>query len=394
MKRDVCPICGASGPVQIEHRTGIPVFLNRLEATHADALAAVTGTLDLVGCRHCGIVWNRAFDPNLVPYDANYENDQTHSRAFREHVERMAAKVLSAAGDGEPIDVVEVGCGQGVFLAALAELAGPRLRSAVGFDPAYRAGAAPADPRIRLYAEYFDERALSRLDVPASLVVTRHTLGQVGDPVGVLSAIRRGMAHAGARIFIETPDVAWVIERREIQDLFYEHCSLFNPHTISVALQKAGFAPATVEHVFGGQYMWASASVAERPQPVETNMGSAVPFPSLSEDCIAFVTRWRERLVAAHGPVAVWGAGAKGVMFCTLVDPDARRIASVVDINPGKHAKFIPIAGHPVRSPETLRALGAKTVIVMNPNYASEVRTTLQQLKVDADVLVLGEESV
>ncbi|MEJ1968826.1 MAG: class I SAM-dependent methyltransferase [Rhizomicrobium sp.] len=301
MKREACPICGASEPFAIEHRVGIPVFLNRLEATRADALAAATGTLDLVGCVRCGFVWNRAFDAALVPYDANYENDQTHSRAFRQHAERMAAKIVAAAGDAACIDVVEVGCGQGVFLAALANLAGPRLRSAVGFDPAYRGGNVTADPRIRLFPEYFDERALSCLSVPATLVVTRHTLGQVGDPVAMLSAIRRGMAGAGAQLFIETPDVTWVVERREIQDLFYEHCSLFDPHTISIALQKAGFMPPrwstySAASICGWRPrlpmasartwpIWAAPSISRRYR--KTGKGSST----------AGVGAWRERAV-------------------------------------------------------------------------------------------------
>ncbi len=152
--------------------------------------------------------------------------------------------------------------------------------------------------------------------------------------------------------------------------------------------------PPKVEHVFGGQYMWVAAAVADGIRPDMADLGGPFHFPAVSEDRQRFVDSWRRRLAGARGPAAIWGAGAKGVMFCTLVDPDASRISGVVDINPAKHDKFIPTTGHHVGSPETLRSLGAKTVIVMNPNYAAEVGATLREMGLDADLLVLGEENV
>ena len=91
-----------------------------------------------------------------------------------------------------------------------------------------------------------------------------------------------------------------------------------------------------------------------------------------------FVQSWRERIDAAadDGPVYLWGAGAKGVTFAQLVDPDGIRLAGVVDVNPKKQNRYMALTGLAVLAPDKLPDR-AGTVIVMNPNYLKEIAAWL-----------------
>ena len=80
---------------------------------------------------------------------------------------------------------------------------------------------------------------------------------------------------------------------------------------------------------------------------------------------------------APRTQAACKGAGAKGVTFCNLADPEARRIACVVDINPAKQGKFVAGTGHPIVSPEQAVARGVTAALVLNPNYLTEVTEQL-----------------
>ena len=53
-----------------------------------------------------------------------------------------------------------------------------------------------------------------------------------------------------------------------------------------------------------------------------------------------------------------WGAGSRGVQFLNLADPQ-RRLAAVVDVNPRKWGRYLPVTAHRVDAPETLSALRA-----------------------------------
>ncbi len=88
----------------------------------------------------------------------------------------------------------------------------------------------------------------------------------------------------------------------------------------------------------------------------------------------------RLRELSASGPVAIWGAGAKGVTFLNLLDPECTLVDAAVDINPRKQNRFIAGTGHPIVEPRELRKREVKNVVVMNPNYVAEVTRLMSEL--------------
>jgi FlaA1/EpsC-like NDP-sugar epimerase len=101
-------------------------------------------------------------------------------------------------------------------------------------------------------------------------------------------------------------------------------------------------------------------------------------------------TAWRNRigaLVERGARPVLWGAGSRGVQFLTFADAD-RRLAAVVDVNPRKWGRHLPVTAHRVQAPEVLSTLRPQAVIITNPSYRPEIATHLQRLGVDAELLV------
>jgi len=375
--REHCPICTASGAPAIMSRKATPVMLNRLYKTAEDARTAPTGPLEIARCGQCGFAWNKAFDPSLLQYDDAYDNDQMHSPAFLAHVNARALEVVAAAGD-DPIDYLEIGCGQGQFLRLVAERAKGRLRSATGFDPAWRGEDGEGPEGARVHKVYFNSASASKLERAPDVVASRHTIEHIPDPLAFLREVRATLGPSSrATIFIETPCVDWILRNGAVQDFFYEHCSIFTASSLALALAQAGFGDIRVDHVFGGQYLWARASAMAGDG--ETPRVNAVPMTA-DADFGAALARWRSAIRAARhdGPVALWGAGAKGVTFSLLM-ADAggateQAIDHVIDINPGKQFMHLPGTGLQVLSPEAAAARRPATIFVMNPNYLDEVK--------------------
>ena len=91
-----------------------------------------------------------------------------------------------------------------------------------------------------------------------SVVVTRHVIEHVPDPVEFLSVIRNALPDAWhGSLFIETPCARWIINNRAMHDFFYEHVNYSTAKTLSLACHRAGFRATEVNHVFCGQYLWA-----------------------------------------------------------------------------------------------------------------------------------------
>lgn len=321
-----------------------PVFQNRMYATAAEAVACPRGDIELVEDTTTGLVYNAAFRPELLTYDRDYQNEQGHSPAFREHLEAVADVVERRLGrEG----LVEVGCGKGLFVRLLAD----RGVDVTGFDPAYEGD----DPRIIARPFVPEERMHARG------LVLRHVLEHIDDPVAFLRQLREANGGKGL-LYVEVPCLDWIITRRAWFDVFYEHVNYFR---LSDFRRMFG-AVVQADRLFGGQYLGVVVDLATLRAPA-LDPHDRVVFP----DDFA-----RAAHAAPEGErVAVWGGASKGVIFSLLRQRAGRPVDVVIDINPAKQGRYLPATGLRVQSPaQALASLPAGSVIhVMNSMYLAEI---------------------
>lgn len=366
-----CPVCAANLFSEFLTREQVPVHQNLLMRDQAAALAIPRGDLSLVACHECGFIFNSAFDPRKIMYGEDYENTQACSPSFNEHLDGLVRRMVMEQNVRD-CHVVEVGCGNGLFLRKLVAYDGAGNRGS-GFDPSYRGPESEMDGRLRFSARYYDSECA---DVPADVIVCRHVIEHVPRPLQMLEDIKKALARSPrARIFFETPCVEWILENLVVWDFFYEHCSYFSAASLSTAFEAAGFEVQSVEHVFEGQYLWLEATVPKTRQSIHKRPGTVVAQAQKFAQLEAKLKEeWRRKIraYAAEEKVALWGAGAKGVTFANLIDGSRQLIDCVVDLNPLKQGHYVPGTGHPIVSYQTLTARGVSTAILMNPNYREE----------------------
>lgn len=375
---DRCRVCESEDSQILARREEVPVFQNGLPRTVQDAEAAATGSLKMMRCRHCGFVWNAAFDPELVIYDSTYDNAQHHSDAFRRHLADRVEDIVQAIGDGT-VEILEIGCGQGDFLRdLLLRLGDDRVSRASGFDPAF---AGTNDGVAELYPERFDQGTAARHGIAPDIVIIRHMIEHVSGPLPFFAELASALPRdKPVRLFVETPDVDWIIAHQSVFDLYYEHCSKFSSAALAIALRKNGFVLDRLTSTFGGHYLWARAY-----------LDAVEPADAFLDGERAFVDKWRSITARANRPVFLWGAGAKGTTFALFVDPERRILDGVVDINPAKQGLFVPRTAHPIVAPETFKQANPRTVVIMNGNYAEEIKRMIAAMDLHPDVIVVDD---
>ncbi len=312
-----------SGVTQLYVQSDFPIFQNRMYDSAEEARACPRGDIRLVQDGASGLVYNAAFRPELMNYDAAYQNEQAHSPLFQSHLERVATIVERSIGqDG----LVEVGCGKAHFL----ELLQSRGCSIAGFDPTYE-GENPSIQR-----RYFEDG----VTVSARGLVLRHVLEHVQDPVNFLGALRD--ANGGGLIYIEVPCFEWILQVKAWFDIFYEHVNYFRLEDFSRMFGRV------VEggHLFGGQYLYVVADLAT----LRTPTASAADRVAVPEDFFSMASVAPSEGTA--GQNAVWGAASKGVIYSLLRERCGYPVNVLIDINPAKCGKFVPATGLRVMSPQ------------------------------------------
>ncbi len=326
---------------------GLPIFQNRMYDTMKEAKACPKGDVLLIENLETGLVYNAAFQPELIMYDAHYQNEQAVSPLFQQHLESVA-QIIKRTMKKE-YELVEIGCGKGFFLEMLLE----HGFDVMGFDPAYEG----TNPRIERH--YFEPG----LGIKANGLILRHVLEHINNPVGFLMRLKEANAGSGL-IYIEVPCFDWICRHRAWFDIFYEHVNYFRLsdfHRMFDNVIECG-------RIFGEQYLYVVADL------------SSLKIPKIDQqDRASFPCDFLQSL-EQHSGTAIWGGASKGVIFALLKSRIRMPIEIVIDINPAKQGKYLPVTGLRVQSPQKGLSMlpRGSTLFVMNSNYLEEIKKMSQ----------------
>ena len=331
----------------------LPVFQNRMFATSEEAINCAKGDVVLVRDLQTGLIFNHAFQPELMKYDAAYQNEQAVSSMFQAHL-RNVTEMVQKHFHGDTL--IEVGAGKGYFLEHLQALG----FEITGLDPAYE-GTNPS-----IIKKYFTPE----LGLHADGIILRHVLEHIQDPVSFLADLREANG-GGGKIYIEVPCFDWICEHRSWFDIFYEHVNYFRLSDfdrIFGHVHESG-------HTFAGQYLYVVADLATVQRP---KIDASDHF-EFSKDVLNTVDQYAGQLKAQRATQngsAIWGGASKGVIFALFMRRAGAEVGFVIDINPAKQGKYLASTGLRVSAPEDVfrKLEPGSDIFVMNSNYLREIK--------------------
>ena len=394
---DVLAPCSACGRARLESFAAsedVPVNNARVFADPAQAQAVSRGEIELALCGGCGFIQNVRFDRALVTYDHGYEEQQSYSPTFNAFADTLAADLVRRWKLRRK-RVVEIGCGKGDFLAKVCELGD---NYGVGMDPTIAPGRLneARSGRVTLRPEFYGSRT-GMLDTDA--LICRHTLEHVPDVQWFVRLLRRSLESSpGARVYFEVPDAQRVLRDAAFWDVYYEHCSYFTEQSLARLFRVEDFVVDDVRLGFDNQYVLLEAHVPYAGERLVSGGTRAE-----DDDIVPFVRGYAERVRAkAHGwssrvraarakgeRVAIWGSGSKCVSFLSETGLEAE-IDAVVDVNPHRQGRYLPISATLVRPPACLTSVRPDLVIVMNGAYVEEITAMLAEMHLVPHVEAVG----
>jgi SAM-dependent methyltransferase len=267
---------------------------------------------------------------------------------------------------------LDVGCGNGPTLRALARLA-------PGWD-LYGHDISDCEADALASIPGFRELFVGDVDIiegTFDLIAFCHSVEHIPSPVQSLAALRSKLA-PGGRLVVEVPNV-----RQNIYDLVVaDHRSHFDALTLADAAKRAGFTHFAVydDWVFKELTLVAAneAIGATPASPASTRLG----YREIGQR-VAWLaaTLERARQTAARGKTfglfgtaiaATWAFGPLAQHVAFFVDEDAARIGQEFE-------------GRPILAPDQIPE-GATVFVPLIPNVAAAVGERLRNLGVDVQV--------
>jgi Methyltransferase domain/C-methyltransferase C-terminal domain len=388
--RVTCFACGAGPLIPFADLGAVPVETGRHFASQREATASPVGRVVLGYCPRCAYVRNVVFDEQLTDPTAPTDMNLYHSPTFREFCSRLIAD-LSARLPLRGKRILEVGCAQGEFLRELCVVAGC---TGIGYDASYTGPVGPD----RSGADLRDEPAPIDGELPEyDVVISRFVLEHVANPYGFLVRLREQAAGRPVLAHVQVPDAGYDLATAG-WEVIYPHVSYFDSHSLVRIAQRAGWWVERTGPLFSGMIRYAELSAAATEMSTgDAHLPAAEDRDRQIEAVLGFAERnraerrrWTEtisRLVEAGARPVLWGAGSRGVQLLNFADP-GRRLAAVVDVNPGKWGRYLPVTGHRVDDPGRLADLDPRVVIITNPVYRDEIVKSMVEMGVAADILV------
>jgi SAM-dependent methyltransferase len=218
--RNSCSICGgAISPV---------IKLPKLPLTDSYCRHPVDNPLPgidqrLLYCESCGHGQLETLIAPAVLYGSNYCFRTSSSATARKGTEFFLSVIKEAAPDRKFRCVLDLGCNDLFLLNLLKDKAEHR----VGIDPVWEGREDEReDKSIQVFGKNFEDVNLTNLPAKPDLIVCRHTLEHIVDPLRVVQALMNIAADDALFVF-EVPGFDGLIERFRFDQVFHQHAQYF-----------------------------------------------------------------------------------------------------------------------------------------------------------------------
>jgi C-methyltransferase C-terminal domain/Methyltransferase domain len=376
-----CPACG--------HHVAVAFFtseqpLATIAWPHSSEAARAMPMLPLefVRCVDCGHVFNRAFDYAAVPYTDKPNLMFNKGALWSGFLSDMQTTLLSRLPE-RPV-VVEIGHGDGSFIAALAA-ARPGGRY-LGFDPN---GAAIGDGAVELRAELFEPgRHLDELQ--PDLIISRHVMEHLANPLGFLQRLCFAVAHSGSDclLYLEVPCIDRVLETGRTVDLYYEHNSQFTTKSFSRMLTRCAAVVETIGHGYDGEVIFGLARMSA-PQDQVKIAEEAARYNAGTRIADQVIRSQLSALHSSGRSVAIWGGTGKSAAFMNRYRVDVTRFPIVIDSDAAKVGTFVPGMGQEIRGRDWLKKYPMDVVIIPPQWRAADIIVEMERAGIVVEAIVI-----
>jgi len=311
--------------------------------------------ITLFFCRRCGFVQIL----NVIPEKELYTNYVlSTSWKPQPHLKDEIEELIRNRYISKNNFAIEIGCNDGIALRFLREYGIVKI---LGIEPSHDVAKKASSLGFDVTNDYFTrEKALPiiRRYGQADLVICRQVLEHISYIDSFMEGIRSILNKDGIVLF-EVPDFSVPLKYGDISAIWEEHVNYFTEDSLAQLLTHYGFEIlVTKKYNFSGGALCVIARYAHnRSQPIMNISKNKLDYIlCYSQNIKSFLEKIVNELKAEKrngGKIAIYGAGNRSVILLNYILKDYVDI--VVDDQPEKQNRFVPMCHLPILSPEELQ---------------------------------------
>jgi SAM-dependent methyltransferase len=292
--------------------------------------------------------------------------------------------------------VLDIGCNNGEQLLAFRELG----CDVIGVEPSSSLATVASSRGLEVHNVAFDSdlaSALLREHGLMDVVVSTFTLDQIDDPLSFLRGIANVLRPEVGLVVLEVHDIDVTYQTKEVALFDREHSIYPDRDSLGVLLRLAGLE--IIETNFLPEALCRENSllvVAKHAAELGTFSTDTANVRDLSghQEAFASITAGIDNLTTFLNDcvdrgvrLAGYGAGYRGIMYCSLI-PNASAFAYFVDGNASLHGSRMPKSQVPVYAPEHIQTDPVDYIVVFSHGYFKEIVSTCETLGCPKSALI------
>lgn len=379
-----CRICGAGSLEPILSLGDMPP-VNSFLSGPQDFARETKAPLAIAFCATCSHVQlTHQLDPKDVFTDYIYFSSMSESvvRWGQQLAARYAKEISLQKGQL----VAELASNDGCILKPFREHC-----RVLGVEPAKNIAEVANKDGVPTVAEFFGHelgKALREQHGPAELIMARNVLAHVPDLVGFVKGVREWLSDDGI-FHVEAPYLKPMVDHLEFDTIYHEHISYFSVTALERLFKEAGLVLWDVEEIplHGGSLI----ARGKRQGPAKPSVAQYLAMEKAqgytgNAKLHAFASGTRKLQTALpeflaelkkQGPLAAYGAAAKGVVLTNYCRIGPETLSWVADRSPYKQGKLTPGMHLEVVGPEKVLEEKPAHLLVLAWNFIDEIEKQL-----------------
>ena len=355
-----CPVCNASRTYRVVDLGCLPLSVLALP-DRPDAYAS-RFPVAIRQCTHCGHAFNAQYSEWFDQCRTGGCTMYNSGSEWASHMQDVAwvVKDLCRELDGA---IVEIGAGRGEFASLF------HGWNYIAYEPSDDAAECATHCVTR--KRYFDWTSMK--DDHPDAILLRHVLEHFAQPREFLEelALEAHQNSLTPYMVIEVPNIQPAFEAGRLEDWVYEHAQHFTPDSLRTVLDLSGWHTTEVETLYNDEVILAIASLSDIKCPKTNRIFEAhenLKRTGVSLKCPVF-----------------WGGAGKCANTLNMLAIEGPVI--VVDSDSRKWGCFVPGTDYEIQTPEILKSLKPKEIIVTTTWRTADIAEQIRALGIDPVIL-------